>query len=258
MAQTIAGRAGQPVINTITMADVAASLREGVADFARAPLFGLFFGAIYTLGGILMYLMLARFDMPWMILPLAIGFPLLGPFVACGLYEISRRLDAGEPLEWRPILGVVFRQRERELSWMAFVVLFVFWVWLYQVRLLTALFLGFKPISTLASFLHVVQTSSEGMAFLATGTLVGAFLATALFSLTVVSIPLLMERENDFVTAIVTSVRAVFANPVPMLGFGFVVTALAILAMAPMFLGLLVVLPVLGHATWRLYKRVIA
>lgn len=258
MAQSIAERPRQPVINTLRAGDVAASLGEGLADFAKAPLFGLFFGGIYAFGGIVIYLLLTRFELPWLILPLAIGFPLVGPFVACGLYEVSRRIEAGEPLAWREVLGVVFRQRERELSWMAFVVLFVFWVWLYQVRLLTALFLGFKPISTIDSFFEVVRTSREGLGFLATGTLVGAVLATVLFSVTVIAIPLLMERENDFVTAIVTSVRTVLANPVAMLGYGLVVTVLAVAAMVPMFLGLLVVLPVLGHATWRLYKRAIA
>ena len=258
MAQGAIGVPASPVINQITMGDVTASLRQGIADFRAAPLYGLFFGAIYALGGMLIYLFLQRLDMPWVILPIGIGFPLVGPFIACGLYEISRRLAAGQPLAWRDILGVIFRQRERELSWMAFVVLFIFWVWLYQVRLLTALFLGFKSISTIDSFVTVVTQSGEGMAFLATGTVVGAFLATALFSVTVISIPLLMERNNDFVTAIVTSVRTVAANPVPMLGFGALVTVLAVAAMLPFFLGLLVVLPVLGHATWHLYKRAIA
>lgn len=258
MSGAVAARPRQPVVNKIEVGDVIASLGEGLADFLKAPAFGLFFGGIYAAGGVLMYLMLARFDMPWMILPLAIGFPLIGPFVACGLYEVSRRLDAGEKPDWRGVLGVVLKQRDRELSWMAFVVLFVFWVWLYQVRLLTALFLGFKPISTVQSFVQVVTHSPEGAAFLATGTVVGGVLAAALFSLTVISIPLLLERDNDFVTAIVTSVKTVAANPVAMLGYGALVTVLAIVAMIPFFLGLLVVLPVLGHATWRLYRRAIA
>lgn len=141
---------------------------------------------------------------------------------------------------------------------MAFVVLFVFWVWLYQVRLLAAIFLGFKSMSTVASFIHVVTASTEGIAYLVVGTVVGGFLSLVLFSTTVVAIPLLMEREYDFVTAIITSVRTVTQNPLPMIGFGLVVAVLAILALLPFFLGLLVILPVLGHATWHLYRKAIA
>ncbi len=258
MPEQVAQRRAALVINKITPRDVIACLANGVSDFLRAPLHGLFFGGIFALGGILMFALLQRYHAVWMIVPLAIGFPLIGPFAAVGIYETSRRIAEGEPLQWKAILGVVFRQRERELSWMAFVVLFVFWVWVYQVRLLTALFLGFKPISTLKSFYEVVTGSSEGLAFLATGTVVGGFLALALFSLTVIAIPLLMEREVDFVTAIVTSVKAVAENPVAMIGFGVIVTVLAIAAMLPLFLGLPVIMPILGHATWHIYKKAIA
>lgn len=245
-------------INQLNVADIAGALRSGVADFVHAPLYGLFFGGIFSLGGIAIYLLLYRFNVPWLIIPLAIGFPLVGPFAAVGLYETSRRIAAGEPLEWGAVLGVVMHQRERELAWMAFVVLFVFWVWIYQVRLLMALFLGFKQISTLQSFVSVVTSTGEGQLFLLTGTLVGALLSLALFSVTVFAIPLLLEREVDFVTAIATSVSAVRKNPVPMLLFAGVVTAGAFAAMAPLFLGLLVIMPVLGHATWHLYKKAIA
>ena len=256
--ETAPQRRKKPIaINAIRTADIIGCLRRGVSDFLQAPVHGVFFGGIFAAGGIAIYLLLYRFNTPWLILPLAIGFPLIGPFAAVGLYETSRRIDAGEPLVWKEILGVVFRQRERELSWMAFVVLFVFWIWVYQVRLLTALFLGFRSMGSVDSFLDTVLHSPEGWSFLATGTVVGGILALALFSITVISIPMLLDRNVDFVTAIVTSVRAVAENPVAMIGFGALVTVLAILAMLPMFLGLIVVMPVLGHATWHLYKRAI-
>lgn len=258
MAEASDIRPRAPQINSISVDDVLDALKRGIADFFRAPLFGLFFGGIYTAGGLAILYFLYQLHKPWLIFPVAIGFPLIGPFVAVGLYEVSRRLNAGEPLGWRAVLTLVFRQRERELSWMAFVVLFVFWVWLYQVRLLTAIFLGFQSMSSIDAFLRVVTTTPEGIGFLAVGTVVGGFLALALFSTTVISIPLLMEREYDFVTAIITSVNTVFRNPVPMLSFGILVTVLAIVAMVPLFFGLLVVLPVLGHATWHLYKKAIA
>lgn len=258
MNRDAAPPSSMPAINPITCRDVIACIALGWGDFARAPMVGLFFGGFYAAGGLFILAALQYFHQTWMIFPVAIGFPLVGPFVAAGLYETSRRLDAGEAMSWRAIMGAVFRQRERELGWMAFVVLFVFWIWMYQIRLLTAIFLGFQSMSTVDAFLRVLATTSEGAIFLAVGTLVGGFLAFVLFSTTVVAIPLLMEREHDFVTAIITSIRSVIVNPAPMLLFGVIVTATAILAMLPFFLGLLVALPVLGHATWHLYRRVVA
>lgn len=245
-------------INLISFADVTAALAQGWRDFARAPLFGLFFGGIYAAGGILIYLLLYVYNIPWMILPIAVGFPLVGPFIAVGLYEVSRRLAAGRPLVWRDVLSVVLDQRKREVSWMAFIVLFVFWIWIYQIRLLLAIFLGFKSFSTMQSFITVVTGTAEGISFLLVGTVVGALLAFVLFCSTVIAIPLLLDRDTNFVEALITSFKSVFANLPAMIGFGIVVVVLTALALLPMFLGLLIVLPVLGHATWHLYRRVIA
>jgi uncharacterized membrane protein len=239
----------------LSLSDITDALRAGAADFARAPLFGLFFGGIYTLGGLFILACLTVLEMPWMILPVAVGFPLIGPFVAAGLYEVSRRLGAGRPLVWGEVLSAVIAQRKRQVGWMAFVVLFIFWMWMYQVRLLLAVFLGFRSFSSLESFITVLTTSGEGLSFLIVGTLVGAFLAFILFCSTVIAIPMLLDREIDIVSAIIASFRTVFENPVPMIAWGLIVAALTALALAPAFLGLLVILPVLGHATWHLYVR---
>lgn len=244
-------------INRLEMKDVTGALAEGLRDFRRFPLFGLFFGGIYALGGLFIVVMLSLYHQPWMIIPIAIGFPLIGPFVAVGLYEISRRHERGEPISWRGVLAEVFRQRERQLSWMAFAVLFIFWIWIYQVRLLLALFLGFKIPASLAAFATVVTTTPEGMLFLLVGTVVGGVIATVLFSLTVISMPLLLDHDIDFVTAMLTSIRTVVENPVAMLTFGLIVAATAFIALLPLFAGLFVALPILGHATWHLYRRAI-
>jgi uncharacterized membrane protein len=247
-----------PQVRALTVEDLRTCLMLGLSDFARAPLYGLFFGGVFAAAGIAIVLALTAWDMPWMIYPFAIGFPLVGPFAAAGLYEVSRRIEVGRPLDWAQVLSVVWAQRRRELSWMAFVMLFVFWIWMYQVRLLVALFLGRMSFATLEKFLTVVFTTGEGWLFLAAGHVVGAAISLILFAITVVSVPLLMEREVDFVTAMITSVKAVLASPGPMLGWGVFVTLAMLAACAPLFLGLLIVLPVLGHATWHIYRRAVA
>ncbi len=247
-----------PIVRRIAVTDIAEAFVSGLRDFQAAPMFGLFFGAVYAAGGIAIYL--AAFALGWTYLmyPMAAGFALIGPFVAVGLYEVSRRRERGDPLEWSAVLGVVFAQGRRELGWMAFVTLFIFVIWMYQVRLLLALFLGFRSFASLSDFLHVVLTTPDGLMFLLVGNIVGALLALLLFSLTVVSFPLLLDRDVDFVTAMITSVRAVVTSPVAMIGWAAVVVVLLFLAALPVFLGLLVVLPILGHATWHLYRRLVA
>ncbi|WP_245440088.1 DUF2189 domain-containing protein [Mesorhizobium sp. Z1-4] len=246
-----------PDVNALSVTDLRAALMAGLADFARAPLYGIGIGAIFALVGVLIVLGLTVWDIPWMIYPFAIGFPLIGPFAAVGLFEVSRRLERGEPLGWPAIFSAIWRQRGRELSWMAFVMLFFFWIWMYQVRLLIALFLGRMSFATLEKFFNIVLYTPEGWLFLAVGHLIGAALALLLFSITVVSIPLLMERNYDFVTAMITSVKTVVASPFVMLGWGVFVTLAIIAASLPLFAGLMVVLPILGHATWHIYKRAV-
>lgn len=254
-----AGRSagGMPQVRAIGFADIAQALAEGWSDFRRAPQFGVFFGGFYAVWGVLIAAMLTVLDMAYLVFPMSIGFVLLGPFLAVGLYEVSRRLERGEALAWSQVLGVIWLQRQRELVWMAFVMLFVFWVWMYQVRLLLALFLGFKSFSDLAGFLRIVLATYEGVLFLLVGSAIGAVLSLVLFSVTVVACPLLLDREADFITAIITSVKAVTTSGLPMIAWGLAVVALVIAASLTAFLGLLVVLPVLGHTTWHLYRRAV-
>jgi uncharacterized membrane protein len=142
---------------------------------------------------------------------------------------------------------------------MAFVTLFIFILWMYQARLLVALFLGVNAsFPSLQEFISTVLTTSEGLIFLMVGNVIGAALSLILFSLTVVSFPLLLDRDVDFVTAMITSVRAVVTSPGPMIGWAAVIAVLLVVSALPFFLGLLVTLPVLGHTTWHLYRRVVA
>jgi uncharacterized membrane protein len=246
-----------PVVRTVSFGDIREALSRGWSDFLQAPLFGLFFGAFYALGGILITWLMFWNSMVYWVIPLVIGFMLIGPFVAVGLYEVSRALEQGRPLTWSGVLGVMFRQREREFVWMSFVTLFVFWIWIYQVRLLLALFFGLKTFSTFDAFVTMLFTTANGLTFLVVGHVVGAILSLALFSLTVVSFPLLLDREVDFITAMITSVKSVVTSPAAMIAWAICIVVLTILAMLPAFLGLIIVLPVLGHATWHLYRRLV-
>lgn len=250
-------KSGLPVVNKLTFADLRAVLSLGFTDFKRAPLFGIFFGAVYAIGGLVIMAGIFSLNMAWLAYPMVIGFALIGPFIATGLYETSRRLEKDIPLDWNGILGVVWDQHRRELGWMAFVMLFIFWIWTYQIRTLVAVFFGFEGFATLNGFLEAVLTTTNGLTFLAVGHVVGAFISLVLFTITVVSCPMLLERDIDFVTAMITSVRSVLASPFVMLSWGIFVVVSVLLSAIPGFLGLVVVLPILGHATWHLYKRVV-
>lgn len=246
-----------PVVCPIAADDVIDALGKGLRDFQALPLYGLAIGGLYAVGGVVIVLSVTALGLTYLAYPLAAGFALIGPFAAIALYEVSRRREVGEV----PSVAEIWRAiRSRgELGWMAFVTLFIFVMWMYQVRFLMALFLGLHAsFSNIQQFITTVLTTSEGLAFLIVGNLEGAVLSLILFSLTVVSFPLLLDRDVDFVTAMITSVRAVVTSPVPMIGWALVIVVLLIVSALPFFLGLLVTLPVLGHSTWHLYRRIVA
>lgn len=247
-----------PEIGRFGFADIGAILAAGWRDFRRAPAFGLFFALPYVLGGMLIYLQLDVLERSYWIIPVGLGFPLLAPFLAVGLYEVSRRLESGEPLDWPGILGVVFRQKDRQIPSMAMVIIMIFMFWVFVAHLVFALFMGLEPMVNILTNWQDTILTRNGLTMLAVGTLTGAALAFALFSLTVVSLPLLLDRELDFITAMIASVQLVGANLLPMLTWGLVIAALTFAGMLPFFLGLLVVLPVLGHASWHLYRRTLS
>lgn len=254
-SRTHAGRRQANALRAATMDDLKAALHGGFADLRRRPLLSLCFGAVAALFGGALIAGLTVLDQIWLVVAAGVGFPLVGPFLAAGLYEMSRRYGAGESFRARDIFLVCFRQQRREFGWMSFVVLFIFWIWAYQVRLIFALTvhnIGYQSVDRLA---ETLLTTSGGLTFLAVGTIVGGVLATILFSVTVMAMPLLLDRDVDVVTAMIASVQTVLKSPAVMLGWGALVAALTFAGIAPLLLGLIVVFPLLGHATWRLYER---
>lgn len=244
-----------PEVNEVDLSDLKAALALGWQDFRRAPLYGLAFAAVYVLGGWLIWWATTTKGQIWWTLPASAGFPILGPFIACGFYEISRRLEVGQALD-RSIFGVIWRQKDRQIPSIAAVVVVFFLFWNFLAHMIFALFLGNVPMTNVSSSLAVFATT-EGMAMLVVGTLVGAVFATLLFSLTVVSLPMLLDREVDFVTAMLTSFALVRENPGVMLGWGALIGVALFLGMLPGFFGLFLVLPLFGHASWHLYRRAI-
>ncbi|WP_108658813.1 DUF2189 domain-containing protein [Acuticoccus kandeliae] len=252
--QTIAATP-RPDIRKLRLADLGAVLAAGWRDFVRAPLFGLFFSFFYVVCGLVLVLAGAG-TIEWTLV-LSLGFPLVAPFAAVGLYEVSRRLERGEPLGWGSVLGVVWRERGRQTPWIGAILVLVFLFWSFFAHMSFALFLGHMPLTNITTSFDALY-SFNGIAMIAFQVIVGLGVTYLVFTMTVVSLPFLLDREVDFVTAMLVSMRAVRANQGPLLAWAAIIAVTVLTAMIPLFLGLFLALPVLGHATWHLYRRTLS
>lgn len=243
-----------PDIARLTFHEVLTSLKAGMWDFQRAPLFGLAFSAFYVLAGLALW-WLGAGTFLWT-LAFALGFPLVAPFAAVGLYEVSRRIEADEPLAWGDVLGVIWSERRRQLPWIGVVLALIFLFWSFFAHMTFAVFLGPSMLVNISSSWEVYLTGT-GLTMMAVQVVVGAAVAFLVFGLTAVSLPLLVDKEFDFVTAMLVSLEAVSRNKAVMGLWAVIVAVTLFVAMLPAFLGLFVALPVLGHATWHLYRRVL-
>jgi uncharacterized membrane protein len=242
------------VARDLAAADLIDALRAGWRDFLAHPVFGLFFGGIYVGAGLLIWAVLFRGGQVAWLVPAAAGFPLLAPFVAVGLYEVSRRREAGLPLKWSAVLGALRGHGDEQIISMGVIVFVAFGFWLMVAHGIFAVFFAESGMGSESLSLFATPT---GLAMLVVGSTVGALMALAFYAITVISLPMLVDREIDFLTAIITSLATIRSNALVMIAWAGVIAAILIVAMLPLFLGLLVALPVLAHATWHLYRRAV-
>lgn len=246
-----------PQVRRITTADLWDSLRKGWADIAATRDDILFIGVIYPVAGLVLAALASGNDLLPMVFPLASGFAILGPVAAVGLYEMSRLREQGEPVTWASAFGVLSSPALRSIMGLGAVLLALFGLWLaaaYQINLAT---LGAAAPPTFLAFTHNVFWTQAGWTLIAAGLGVGFLFAMAAFAIGVVSFPLLLDRDVDMWIAVRTSFRAVWANLGVMTLWGLIVAAALVLGSLPALVGLIIVMPLLGHATWHLYRKLI-
>jgi uncharacterized membrane protein len=246
-----------PLVRRIGVADVRQALMKGYADFAAYRSDFLFLGVIYPIVGLVLVRVAFGADLLPLLFPLASGFAIIGPFAALGLYEMSRMREMGVDPKWSNAFDVFKAPAVGAISLLGLALVAVFLLWLTAAWVIYLATFGPAPIISLTQFAHDVFRTPGGQSMIVVGIGVGFFFALFAMTISIVSFPLLLDRDVGLDTAIRTSVRAVMANPVPMMVWGIVVAAGLVLGSLPLFVGLIVVLPVLGHATWHLYRALV-
>lgn len=242
-----------PIVRSIGIRDLERALRAGIGDFAAMPTHVIFLCAIYPLAGLLIYSSVFAYDLVHLLYPLAAGFALLGPFAGIGLYELSRRRELGLDTSWRHAFDVVHSPSLMPILGVGALLVLIFGLWIEVAHALYVSSFGYVPV-TPYEFLRSVLTRPEGLALVVVGNAVGFLLALLAASISVISLPLLLDRDVGFAAAVQTSVRVVARNPLTMAAWFLFVAVALLVASLPAFVGLAVVLPVLGHATWHLYR----
>jgi uncharacterized membrane protein len=262
MAQMhVVGGAGQslelPAVRSITLHDLGDALKQGWDDFSAMPSHAIFLCLIYPLVGIFLIGLAFGYSVLPLLFPLAAGFALIGPVAAVGLYELSRRREAGLDTHWTHAFDVLRSPSLPAIGALGLILMGIFLAWLGSAQALYQSLFGYLPPQSYMQFIHDVFTTQAGWKLIVWGNLIGFAFALWALVISVVSFPLLVDRDVGAAAAITTSVRAVMANPGVMSAWGLIVAALLLLGSLPAFMGLAVVMPVLGHATWHLYRKVV-
>jgi len=246
-----------PTVRRIGISDLTSSLSEGWRDFWAKPSHLVFLGLIYPLVGGALGIWTSGINAWPMLFPLISGFALIGPLAALPLYEMSRRQELGLDTTWRSTFGVLRSPAMPAIAAVGLMLLLVFTIWLMVAQFLYESLFGPGSPASLAEFISEVFSTPQGQTLMIWGNLIGLAFAVVALSTSVISIPLLVDRDVGAAVAVQTSVRAVLKNPIPMAVWGLIVAGLLILGSIPLLVGLAVVVPVLGHATWHLHRKVV-
>jgi len=246
-----------PAVRRIELGDLRDALAKGLDDFAACRTDVVFLCVVYPVMGLVLGRLASEYDLLPLMFPLASGFALVGPFAAVGLYEMSRRREQGARVGWPNAFTVVRSPAFGKIMVLGLLLVALFLVWLAAAYLIYTFTLGPEPPASIASFVRDVFTTGAGWALIVVGMGVGFLFALLVLAIGVVSFPLLLDRDVSLGTALRTSARAFAANPGPIAIWGLVVAAGLAIGSIPVLLGLIVVVPVLGHATWHLYRKLL-
>jgi uncharacterized membrane protein len=250
-------QAVSPAVRRIAPADLLQALRCGLDDFSAMPSHAVFLCIIYPLLGIMLASLTLGYSLLPLLFPLAAGFALLGPLAAIGLYELSRRREAGLDSDSTHAFDVLRSRSLGAIIALGVLLMVIFLVWLAVAQAIYVAYFGYAAPTSIRKFINDVLFTPAGWGLIVVGTGVGFLFAALVLTISVVSFPLLLDREVGAAVALLTSVRAVAANPVTTALWGLIVAGLLVIGSLPFFLGLTVVMPVLGHSTWHLYRRVV-
>jgi uncharacterized membrane protein len=247
-----------PEVRKIAIADLGDALAKGLDDFAAYRTDVIFLCLIYPVFGLVLGRTMFGYGMLPLLFPLASGFALVGPFAAVGLYEMSRRREQGGNVAWPDAFGVIGSRSFGAILVLGLLLVVIFLFWLIAAESIYEATLGPEPPISAGSFVHDVFTTNAGWAMIVIGVGVGFLFALGVLVISVVSFPLLLDRDVGLGAAVWTSVRAVMLNPMPVAVWGLIVAAGLVIGTIPLFLLLIFVMPILGHATWHLYRKLVA
>lgn len=247
----------EPVIRRIGPADLMDALAKGLQDFASMPSHAVFLCVAYPLAGLVLAGLTLGYEIVPLLYPLAAGFALIGPFAALGLYELSRRREAGVEVSASDAFEVVRSPSIGAIVALGVLLTLIFLIWVATANAIYVAYFGYEAPKSIGQFAHDVLFTEAGWKLIVVGNAVGFVFAVIVLMISAVSFPMLLDRDVGAAGAFLTSIRAVVANPMTMALWGLIVAGLLFLGTLPLFLGLPVVLPLLGHATWHLYRKVV-
>lgn len=257
IANARAHGATQPIVHAIGVADLKDALAKGLADFQAMPTHLAFFCVIYPVLTLVFARAAAGYEVLPLVFPLLAGYTLIGPLVAVGMYELSRRRELGLDTSRWHAFEAIRSPSILAIATLGVVLMAIYFAWLLSAQAIYEDYFGSAVPASTGAFVSQVLTTPSGWGLIVVGSGVGFLFAVVVFTLSVVSFPLLLDRDVGIMTAVGTSVRAVLASPVTMAIWGFIVAGVLLIASLPLFVGLAVALPVLGHSTWHLYRRVV-